>query len=698
MKNRTIKLLQRLLVSDYPLSVEQLSQEFGVSSRTIRNDMQELNCYLEQNNLPQLKSLRNKGVIAEFNKKNGEVLKRVMRRDQFYYLTKEERVFDLILSIALGRNKVLLYQKIEAYGVSKSTIDQDMKVVRGLLSDYQIDVLSIPKKGMVLKGSERTIRTMIFDVINQTMQVVNIDSLINEPTRVQEILLKYISASDLLAIGKIYDTGVSQIKDMVYRNQFILFTAIWIARMIKGEKLVRQSSDHAHVVSKDEFYVFINEVINECSLDIEEAELNYILFMLRSFNPQNVNSSLEWIQAQMLSLRLIKHVEKSTSIPFSSKEEQLQEGLYKHMTGLLNRIKNNIQVSNPLKENIKQNYREIFQSIKSFCIEIEAILEKELIEDEIAFLTIHFSTVASELNQIIQYGYKAVVVCNHGTATGKLLSENLKELFNIEVIAVLSSKEVDVIEKLDVDVVFSTVSINYHVKPMLVLDPIIRKENKKFIEEFLKENKQFKRMISSPKKNTDLFTSILSIIEESGGKVSKQIYHLLEKHFEEHKLTINKRKIQPMLKDVLKKQDILLSEKVSNWEEAIKAVSNPLLKANVIEEKYIEAMIQGVKEYGPYIVIGKHLAIAHARPEDGVNELGISVATLKEPINFGSEINDPVRIIFCLAAVDSYSHLSIMKALVDLINDEEKIEKLIEAQSIKEFENILYKTGGKIDE
>lgn len=544
MKNRTTKLLKRLLVSDYPLSIEQLSQEFEVSSRTIRNDIQELNGYLYKNKLPQLKTLRNKGVVVEFDREDSEVVKRIILTDPLYYLTKEERIFDLILSIALEPQKVLLYQKSEEYGVSKSTIDQDMKVIRESLSIYQIDVVSVPKKGMVLKGSERTIRTMLFDVINQTMQVVNIEILIKEPSRIQEILLKYISESDLLAIEEIYDTDINRIKDIVYRNQFILFTAIWIARIRKEEKLVSQTLDHEHIVSKDEFYLFIDKIIESFSLKIDKVELNYILFMLRSFNPQNVNSSLEWIQAQMLSLRLIKYVENSTNIPFSSKEEKLQEGLYKHMTGLLNRIRNNIQVSNPLKENIKQNYSEIFQAIQSFSLEIELLLGKKVIEDEVAFLTIHFSTVASEINQLIRYGYKAVVICNHGTATGKLLSENLKELFNIEVIAVLSSKEVDVIEKLDIDVVFSTVSIEHDTKPVLVLDPIIRNESKKFIEEFLKENKQFKRMISSPKENTDLFTSIISIIEESGGRVSEQIYHLLEKQFNEHNLTINKRKIR----------------------------------------------------------------------------------------------------------------------------------------------------------
>ncbi len=72
-------------------------------------------------------------------------------------------------------------------------------------------------------------------------------------------------------------------------------------------------------------------------------------------------------------------------------------------------------------------------------------------------------------------------------------------------------------------------------------------------------------------------------------------------------------------------------------------------------------------------VIGKHMALAHARPEDGVNKLGVSVATIEQPIDFGNPEMDPVKIIFCLAAVDSYSHLNIMKELIELINNEVKL-------------------------
>lgn len=145
-----------------------------------------------------------------------------------------------------------------------------------------------------------------------------------------------------------------------------------------------------------------------------------------------------------------------------------------------------------------------------------------------------------------------------------------------------------------------------------------------------------------------------------------------------------------MLQDILKNSNILLNQACKDWKEAITKAADLLMEEEAIEASYITAMIKSVEEYGPYIVVGKHLALAHARPEDGVNKLGVSVMSLKDPVYFGNPDNDPVRLVFCLAAVDSYSHLNIMRNLIDLINDEEKVKRLIAAQNIETFNKVLY--------
>jgi len=84
-----------------------------------------------------------------------------------------------------------------------------------------------------------------------------------------------------------------------------------------------------------------------------------------------------------------------------------------------------------------------------------------------------------------------------------------------------------------------------------------------------------------------------------------------------------------MISNVMQDNHVLLNVSPLDWQESIRLVAQPLLKDKYITENYIEAMINVVKEYGAYIVVGKGVALAHARPEEGVNKLGLSVMTLK---------------------------------------------------------------------
>lgn len=690
MKDRTLSILSVFMAADYPLALATLQKDFHVSVRTIRNELKEINLFLQSKNIPAIKSIRQKGyrlILSETEKK--QLSSYLQEAGQNEYLERENRIFDLILSFTLGEDRVFLYQKEEAYLISKSTLDEDMRRVRSELEKYGIEVMSVAKQGIVLRGAERSIRTMIYDIINRTVGVIHLENLEKNSSINHQLLNQYISSDLLQQLDQLYTQTVSSIEDDIYRNQLIIFTAVWLKRFMRQDLIASTAWEKGDTPTSN-IRNFVTAVCDRFGIAPPEIEIKYIVFMLNTFNSRDMNNSIEWVQAQLLSIQLIQFVENETKIPFTRKEEILHESLYKHLAGLINRVKSQIQIVNPLKENIKSNYCNVYQAIQKFMEKTDWWREQRISEDEIAFLTIHFSTSVSAINQDLHYIYKAVVVCNHGVATGKLLSENLKELFNIEVLAILSSREMEVIDKLDVDLVFTTVPLSYHQRPLLEVDPIIRENDKQRILEFLQQHHQLRRLVNNTTDSTRMFYSLIQIIEESGGSINADIYHRLENTFDKNHLTINKKEIQPMLKDVLQDSAILLQEEVGDWQAAIQRVAEPLLKEEVIEEKYVTAMIDSVKEFGPYIVIGKHLALAHARPEDGVNKLGISVATLKEPVVFGNPDNDPVKIIFCLAAVDSYSHLNIMKNLIELINDEEKLDELCQLTSINAFKEALF--------
>lgn len=131
-----------------------------------------------------------------------------------------------------------------------------------------------------------------------------------------------------------------------------------------------------------------------------------------------------------------------------------------------------------------------------------------------------------------------------------------------------------------------------------------------------------------------------------------------------------------MLKDILSENMINLGVEAKDWQDAIRKAANPLIEGNMIEESYVENMINVVHELGPYIVIMPGVAFAHARPDESVHKTCISLATLKNPVNFGSVANDPVSVIFTFAAKNSNTHVMALQEVATFLMIKENVEML----------------------
>lgn len=683
MKERTYAILNRLINSEIPLSVKYLSSEFEVSERTIRNEIGTINELLIEYQLPLVESIRSRGMhLTLTNSQIRKIRELEKSKSEFKYLTREERVLDLILGIAFGKEPIFLNRKEEMYQVSKSSIAEDIRQVRRNLEYYHVKVVSIPKQGLQFQAKEQFIRAMLFSIISTI--------LLSDDQGKKGIVFKYLNKGQFSYLDEIYSKFISNLEVSHYRTNFNLLVYIWIARIQQGKYISESEEDEGLVQQNNKVYRYINAVLNKVGVKINLEEESYIYFLLNTLNREDDYRPINWLDLQLLIMQFIQYVETETGIPFSKKEAQLQEALYNHMISMVERIKNGLQLVNPLRDKIKQTYGVVYKVVESYLKTNESEFGGSITEDEIAFLTIHFSTALSEINQNNKYWYRAIVICNHGIATGRLLAENLKEYFNIEVLALLSSREINLVKKFDVDLVFSTVKMSYNSKPIMILDTIFNDETKILVKHFLESNSQYRRLITTRNDYTEMFQKLLKMVEQTFGEISNNFYGDLEKLFHKNQLEINKREVQPMIQDILSDDNILLETEEFTWQEAIKKVAEPLLSKEIITGDYIQAMIESVEEYGPYIVIGPHLALAHARPEDGSLKLGLSLSIFEKPVVFGHEFNDPVKVMFCLSAIDSYSHLNVMKRLVNLIREEDNLIKLTEAKSIKTVKEILF--------
>lgn len=137
-----------------------------------------------------------------------------------------------------------------------------------------------------------------------------------------------------------------------------------------------------------------------------------------------------------------------------------------------------------------------------------------------------------------------------------------------------------------------------------------------------------------------------------------------------------------MLADYLTKDVIRLQVPVKNWQEAVSTAGNLLVNNGNCLPKYVDAMIRAVNEFGPYMVLAPGIALAHARPEDGVVKMGMSIVTLEKPVNFGSPENDPVKLVIGFGGIDHDSHLKMLQELAIFLMDEGNQELLKSANEI----------------
>jgi PTS system ascorbate-specific IIA component len=144
-----------------------------------------------------------------------------------------------------------------------------------------------------------------------------------------------------------------------------------------------------------------------------------------------------------------------------------------------------------------------------------------------------------------------------------------------------------------------------------------------------------------------------------------------------------------LLNQALAEGSISVRAPASNWKQAIELAGDALVTSQRATTQYTEAMVQAFEELGPYMVIAPGIALAHARPSEAVLGTGLSLITLSEPVVFGSEANDPVRLVIGLAAVDHDSHIDLMAALSDLLMDVMKVNMLLQAENVEQVRELL---------
>ena len=145
-----------------------------------------------------------------------------------------------------------------------------------------------------------------------------------------------------------------------------------------------------------------------------------------------------------------------------------------------------------------------------------------------------------------------------------------------------------------------------------------------------------------------------------------------------------------MLKYFLDQGLVKYSDKeITDWKEAVAESCQLLLDKKLIDQSYVDEIIQCVEEHGPYIVIVPKVAMPHSSADSGgVYGTAISFTKMKRAIQFDQE-EKSASLFFTLAAKNVDQHMENIQKLSELLMIDGLIDRLADTDSIEDYRVVM---------
>jgi len=689
-----------------PVKISELAKAFNVSSRTIRYDLDEIDDFLKDNGLPQLTRKPGSGILySPSHYERLRILNLLESMGSYnYVLTPDERKKLILTELFQAKDFVTIEELADLLCVSRGTVVNDLKEVREWLLKHDLKLKSLPRFGIKIVGSEKDLRKAVVSLLSENIETERALNLIKAPInrRINVVtdrqLKKLFEDFEIQPIEEAIRLAEQQLKttftDSAYSG-LIIHLALAIKRIQLGKNIVMPSEELSKLKVTKEFAVASSmaaQLEESYKINIPTAEIGYITIHLlgSKVTDADIFSNKDWIRLQIVTDEIIKNIENKLNISFYG-DGELYSGLLKHLEPTVYRLRHGLPLKNPILKQIKNNYPGVFEAVKKSVEPLEAYTGSRVPDEEVGFIAIHIGAALERIKMVKSNMYKAVVVCGTGVGTAQLLSTKIVNKFaNIKVLGTVSSRKVkEFCRNRDLDLIISTVPTEYKEVPEIVVSPLLLEEDIAEIYKFL---------CTYPPKNSEfdrktITESLLKIIEKNcivkhRERLMQDLSEFLKINYEQ--FMNSKGVAQPVLRELLTEKTIELKVKVNDWEEAIRIGGDLLVNNGFVEPRYVDAMVRNVKEMGPYIVIAPGVAIPHARPEDGVKQVCMSLITLEKPVNFGSKSNDPTYIVICLGALNNNLHLMAISELMQLLENRQIVQNIIESNEKKELLEILH--------
>ena len=687
MNKRTVSIIQELGNVEREMTIKGLAESFGVSQRTIRNDLNTINDALRENNLKEV-TLKRGGIIvreADFP----EVLNFVMQDDFYQYkLSKEERKRLAAVLLVSSSEYITLSAIADSLFVSRATIIADLDSIKNLIRKNNLEVISHPNKGLRVDGKESAKRLFIMNMSGRQVDGIA-EGMVEQHISVQAgnriVIQKILGEQEHIHKSFFTDESFEQI---------LLYLGIMVNRNLQGEFIESQGhqNDGKYRMAQD----ILRYISQYCHLNTTEDEVSFLSGMLskaRYLKEKKANNDV--IKIQLITRQFIEAVSEEIGIKLND-DYDFFESLSNHLQSVFSDTEPMYQ-DNPIITEVLEDNPRVLEAVKKQIDIILKHMTRQMTEIEAGYIAVHICA-ALERKKNREIAFHVIVACHAGIGTSHLLLEKLKKHFNFQIVDIVSSHEAARLQKGVADFVISTIPLKGCALDYVVVSPLLSDED------YLRVGNKIDTLRNSrnlPSRVEEKEVSAKGLIERLRPivyeEVPEQAQILMKRIRREIRSYMNQSVeadaeiFSPYLHHLLPASHIQIDVECKDWKDAIRKSAQKLLASGYIEERYIDAMIHNVEENGPYIVLSPGFAMPHEGLEAGSIKVGMNLIRLKNPVPFGENEFDPVEFVCCLSAVDHKTHLKAFFNLINMLQKGEIKEQLHSCQSAEEAALIIEK-------
>ena len=697
LNKRCVDIIKHLVENENRISIKELAEKFELSERSIRYDIDNINYYFKKNGLNQMEKTSRGTFEIEEEKENLLNLLKLLD-SQFYVFSKNERKEYIKSKILFNEDIIKLHELSENLSVSLSTVKLDLKEIKVFLNESDLKLKFLSKIGLILSGKEDRIRHVqlrfLLNYIKIFQNEITSKKIHGTPGTdiVVDVIREYFYESPLDSImgfiKEVSDGLKMIISEEAYRIlQYYLMISI---KRIGSKELLKTKIQNENFLKGTTEYSIILEKIpaleKKCNINFDEKELLKLTELFLGSHSYNFNSSFyaNWIELEVSVNELIREVGENIEIDFSS-DRVLIDGLINHLRPAIYRIKNDISLENPISEEVKEVYGDLYHTIEIVVNKtLKAYIGKDIPEEEISYLTIHFKTAIDRKVNLKSESKNVVLVCGFGYGSSKLLAQKLQEKYDLNIIEILPYHQfVNADLPLDIDIVISTIDIGDQINypfPVVKVNPILSKQDRDKLEEY--------GLLETPKK-VSLSRLIGVIKKECQINDEEKLISSIKKLLKDQLYDDLREQKKYTLYSLLKESSIIFDAKAKNWEEAVRISGEILVKNGSIDKSYTEDMVEAVKKNGAYMIVGNKIALPHARVNNNVHRTDMSLVRFSEPIEFPD--GKKIRIMLAFSSFDRNEHIEALVELINLVEDEEFFQFLLTCEEPFIFREYLEK-------